>query len=220
MKKLALLPILLIVAIAGIFASGQFAYASLVGSEITIVLDWWTVFGPQERTVIDPGDEFSVSTGNQGQLFAEVRADINDSMLTITHDINQDASEPGFENVINADWCWDLTDLVWIDESGVITDLELVSNTFVSGDITFSHTDNSIQVCQTRNDFVFGTGLLEQEVSFNLILRHGEEVVGGKFLPIETTSLLLANAQTFSWMIPVILSGIGIGLFVVSRKSE
>ena len=45
-------------------------------------------------------------------------------------------------------------------------------------------------------------------------------VVGGELLPIESTSLLLASAQTFSWMIPVILSGIGIGLFVVSRKSE
>jgi len=44
--------------------------------------------------------------------------------------------------------------------------------------------------------------------------------VGGEFLPIKTTSLLLAGAQSFSWMIPVILSGIGIGLFVVSRKSE
>jgi len=45
-------------------------------------------------------------------------------------------------------------------------------------------------------------------------------VVGGELIPIETTSLILASAQTFSWMIPVILSGIGIGLFVVSRKSE
>ena len=44
--------------------------------------------------------------------------------------------------------------------------------------------------------------------------------VGGEFLPIETTTLLLANAQSFSWMIPVVLSGIGIGLFVVSRKPE
>jgi len=43
--------------------------------------------------------------------------------------------------------------------------------------------------------------------------------VGGEIIPIETTSLILAGAQTFSWMIPVILSGIGIGLFVVSRKS-
>jgi len=44
--------------------------------------------------------------------------------------------------------------------------------------------------------------------------------VGGEILPIDTTSLLLASAQTFSWMIPLVLSGIGIGLFVVSRKSE
>jgi len=44
-------------------------------------------------------------------------------------------------------------------------------------------------------------------------------VVGGELLPIDSTALILAGAQSFSWMIPVILSGIGIGLFVVSRKS-
>ena len=44
-------------------------------------------------------------------------------------------------------------------------------------------------------------------------------VVGGEFLPIDSTALLLAGSQSFSWMIPVILSGIGIGLFVF-RKSE
>jgi len=45
-------------------------------------------------------------------------------------------------------------------------------------------------------------------------------VVGGNLVPIDSTALLLAGAQTFSWMIPVILSVVGIGLFVVSRKSE
>jgi len=45
-------------------------------------------------------------------------------------------------------------------------------------------------------------------------------VVGGELLPIETTSLLLAGTQSYSWMIPVVLSVLGIGLFVVSRKSE
>jgi len=44
--------------------------------------------------------------------------------------------------------------------------------------------------------------------------------VGGEIIPIETTSLILAGAQSFSWMIPLVLSGIGIGLFVVTRKSE
>jgi len=44
--------------------------------------------------------------------------------------------------------------------------------------------------------------------------------VGGRIIPIETTSLLLAGTQTFSWMIPVLLSAIGIGLFAVSKKPE
>lgn len=44
--------------------------------------------------------------------------------------------------------------------------------------------------------------------------------VGGTLIPIDTTALLLASAQSTSWMIPVVLSVLGIGLFVVSRKSE
>jgi len=46
------------------------------------------------------------------------------------------------------------------------------------------------------------------------------QVIGGELIPIETTSLILANTQSFSWMIPLVLSVLGIGLFVVSRKSE
>jgi len=45
--------------------------------------------------------------------------------------------------------------------------------------------------------------------------------IGGEFLPIDTTALLLAGLQSSAiWMLPVVLSGIGIGLFVASRKSE
>ena len=44
--------------------------------------------------------------------------------------------------------------------------------------------------------------------------------IGGEIIPIETTSLILAGAQTFSWMIPVVLSVLGIGMFVVVRKNE
>ncbi len=44
--------------------------------------------------------------------------------------------------------------------------------------------------------------------------------VGGQIIPIQSTSLILAGAQTFSWMIPVTLSVLGIGLFVVSRKCD
>jgi len=43
------------------------------------------------------------------------------------------------------------------------------------------------------------------------------EIIGGEIIPIESTSLLLAGAQTFSWMIPVIVSAVGIGI-VIARK--
>jgi len=45
-------------------------------------------------------------------------------------------------------------------------------------------------------------------------------IVGGELLPIDSTALILAGAQSFSWMIPVVLSVLGIGLFVASRKKE
>ena len=46
------------------------------------------------------------------------------------------------------------------------------------------------------------------------------EQIGGEIIPLETTSLILASAQTFSWMIPVVLSVLGIGLFVIKRKNQ
>jgi len=58
------------------------------------------------------------------------------------------------------------------------------------------------------------------ESILDLTFLPAEDVVGGELIPIETTSLILASAQSFSWMIPVIVSALGIGLFVVSKKSE
>jgi len=60
-------------------------------------------------------------------------------------------------------------------------------------------------------------GILIQEI---WVTTPEPPVVGGELLPLNTTALLLAGAQSFSWMIPVVLSVLGIGLFVVSRKSE
>ena len=41
------------------------------------------------------------------------------------------------------------------------------------------------------------------------------KVVGGELLPIETTSLLVAGAQSTTWMIPLVLSAVGVGLVLV-----
>ena len=63
-----------------------------------------------------------------------------------------------------------------------------------------------------------GTGQPDDVCIDNLIF-DDEPTVGGLSLPIDSTALVLAGAQSFSWMIPVVLSVLGIGMFVVTRKS-
>ena len=43
--------------------------------------------------------------------------------------------------------------------------------------------------------------------------------IGGTFVPIDQSALLLAGVQSISmWMIPVVIAGIGIGIFVIKRR--
>jgi len=76
--------------------------------------------------------------------------------------------------------------------------------------------------------FVFINALFEDAngdpipIPSNLDIQFGSDdeicpPIGGEIIPIEVTSLILAGAQTFSWMIPVVLSVLGIGLFVIRR---
>jgi len=74
----------------------------------------------------------------------------------------------------------------------------------------------TVRLCFTEEDDLLFFNYVIDDVSLTI----DTMIVGGELLPIETTSLLLAGAQSFSWMIPVVLSVLGIGLFVVSRKSE
>jgi len=67
----------------------------------------------------------------------------------------------------------------------------------------------------TESLFIDGSSsfAIELELSFS-------QVIGGEIIQIETTSLLLAGSNSFSWMIPVVLSVLGIGLFVIKRKNQ
>lgn len=44
--------------------------------------------------------------------------------------------------------------------------------------------------------------------------------VGGKSLPIDSISLMAGAAQSSTWIIPVALSILGIGMFVASRSEN
>jgi len=46
-----------------------------------------------------------------------------------------------------------------------------------------------------------------------------KKIVGGEFLPIDTTTLLLAGVQTnASWIFPVVLLAAGIGLVFLRKR--
>jgi len=79
-----------------------------------------------------------------------------------------------------------------------------------------SHSEVSNIINKIEMDMATGSVVLDN-FEFCII---DSPVVGGMPIPIDSTSLILASAQSFSWMIPVALSVLGIGLFVVSRKSE
>jgi len=56
-------------------------------------------------------------------------------------------------------------------------------------------------------------------VTVNIITPPQPPLVGGELVPIDTTALLLAGVQSISmWMIPVVIAGIGIGVFVIIRR--
>ena len=57
-------------------------------------------------------------------------------------------------------------------------------------------------------------------VNFDNFVVKMSEVIGGEIIPIDQTALLLAGAQSVSmWMIPVVIAGIGIGVFVIKRRN-
>jgi len=94
--------------------------------------------------------------------------------------------------------------------------------------LELNNANDLFEIRLTRNGnapYADGTAFIVQQpeasdLIFNTFFDPSQTPVGGELIPIETTSLILAGAQTFSWMIPVVLSVLGIGLFVVSRKSE
>ncbi len=94
-----------------------------------------------------------------------------------------------------------------IPNNGLIVDDTVVGN----------NAQVSIDGGTNWNDLVASLGgqLVELDIPFELTQKLA---VGGEFIRIETATLLLAGSQnTAAWMIPVIVSGIGIAI-VIARK--
>jgi len=70
------------------------------------------------------------------------------------------------------------------------------------------------QLTPTNVDFTLGT---EQVLCVPALKSFN--IVGGSDVSINTSALLLAGVQSISmWMIPVVIAGVGIGIFVIKRR--
>jgi len=113
-----------------------------------------------------------------------------------------------------------ITDLDWVGMPGTIVGASIVGGPSAFGETVQVTGPHAVEVVVNANSINVISGIF-LSILVQLQTDHsGDGVIGGEIIPIETTSLILAGAQSFSWMIPVVLSVLGIGLFVVSRKSE
>jgi len=50
-------------------------------------------------------------------------------------------------------------------------------------------------------------------------LPDNSQVIGGKLIPLDTTALLLAGAQSsLAWILPLVLGGVGLAVFMLRRS--
>ncbi len=86
-------------------------------------------------------------------------------------------------------------------------------------DISGFITDGDTGMLLRTENTSFDDNLFLSILYFKTIIVDEAPAVGGSMVPIDTSALLLAGAQSISmWMIPVVLAGIGIGVFVIKRK--
>ncbi len=100
----------------------------------------------------------------------------------------------------------------------VLISFGLTSNQAFAGGITCAECEVQLQDCLL---FAGGSPSEEQQCRDNFqecLLFASDCAVGGDMIQIETTSVLAAGAQyTAAWMIPILVSAIGIGI-VIARK--
>jgi len=98
---------------------------------------------------------------------------------------------------------------------GILHTIEVTVNDGAS-DFTMTATDDLVPngiVLSCR----FGEQFPENDYTF---ATYFDVPVGGISIPIDQSALLLAGVSSVSmWMIPVILAGIGIGVFVIKRRN-
>ena len=129
------------------------------------------------------------------QLGNEMEIGVDDTLVIDTGRVFDHTPTPGLCQPLN------LNEFTIVNNGNLIVFGSLINN------------GNFINNGQVRNcGIVSGTFLIPGTVN-------PCQQIGGTLIPIDTTTLLLAGVQSISmWMIPVVVAGVGIGVFVIIRR--
>ncbi len=183
------------------------AFASLVGDEMHVKLT--NIAGDDvfcdEDVVVGPGVEIQ----DCGGIGLKVDIDGNSIWLESTTPL----SDGGILAPIVAEF----TNMHWNNfPNGIITGVTILptSNVPIQTPIIGDHS-----ITLTSEQLIIDCGNESQcIVELHLDIETSHIAVGGEFIGIDTVSVLVAGAQnTSAWMIPVLVSAIGIGI-VIARK--
>jgi len=179
------------------------AYASLIGDTIHFK-GTRGVFCEGDVVVVDPGVETKCSN-----FFLDLDGD----------SISFESTQIFGDGIAVAGATYEFTDLDWINNpGGKIIGVELVSTQTIPH--TLESDDHSITLA--TDPWVTDCGddsscLLEWRLDIEIF----HPPVGGEFLPIDSTALLLAGLQSSAiWMLPVLAgaAGVGFAAFKLRRK--
>ena len=115
-------------------------------------------------------------------------------------------------NNFNVDPC-DVTDIVLIPEQDNPSALTFINSFLIVNDF------DELLFIANNND-IASIDLLDED-SRGLTVVLFDIIIGGEIIPLDNSALVIAGVQSVSmWMIPVILTGIGIGVFVIMRTRK
>jgi len=188
------------------------SYASLIDDTVHVRAGIDGAICEQDVTVIDPGIEIP-DCGGSG-AFIDLNA--NSIWFVIPSATDGTQIEPIF---------LDFTDLHWTDDpNGILFDVIVTQSDFnFQETVTFD--DHSISVQIPATPFPPGhqcpSSQSSCDVGIHLDLVHSSSSIpiGGEIIPIDTTLLLLVGVQTSAlWLIPFLVSIVGITIFFARKK--
>jgi len=200
----------IVMSIALLLTSVNTIHANPTGDTVTIDVPEVGV-PPTAEVVVGPEIEYEgLFFGNPG---FPIMVDIDDGTIVISAPNGPGPFTPFPFPVL-------IHDLQWRDQSGQIIpgvmtslDCETISTDPDVGFVVFDFPD-PIRIDVFTGD-EFNTPFA---ISCSFEVEHELVLVGGEMINVDPTALILAGGQmTAAWMIPVIVSGIGIGI-VIARK--